>query len=130
MRIGVDACCWANRRGFGRFTRELLQALIATDTSNEYLFFIDHHTAQFCELPDTVQKIVVQTDVSPTQAASSSGRRSLADLWALSREVFRHHLNLFFFPAVYSYFPIVNRTKIVVTLHDAIAEHYPELVFA
>ena len=25
MNIGVDACCWANKRGFGRFTRELLQ---------------------------------------------------------------------------------------------------------
>jgi len=130
MRIGVDACCWGNRRGFGRFTRELLQALVATDTTNEYLFFIDRQTAESCELPDRVKKIVVQTEVSPTQAASASGRRSLRDLWALSREVFRHQLNLFFFPAVYSYFPIVNRTKIVVTLHDAIAEHYPDLVFS
>jgi glycosyltransferase involved in cell wall biosynthesis len=130
VRIGIDACCWANRRGFGRFTRELLQALVASDRKNEYLFFVDQQTARDCELPGSVRKIVVQTEVSPTQAASASGRRSLGDLWSLSREVFRHRLNLFFFPAVYSYFPIVNRTKVVVTLHDAIAEHYPDLVFS
>jgi len=26
MRIGVDCTCWANGRGYGRFTRELLGA--------------------------------------------------------------------------------------------------------
>src|SRR5215813_12654754 len=130
MRIGVDACCWSNRRGFGRFTRELLQALVETDNKNEYLLFVDRSTADSCDLPSAAQKFLVQTDVSPTQAASASGRRSFTDLWAFSKEVLKHRLNLFFFPAVYSYFPIVNRTKVVVTLHDAIAEHYPNLVFS
>jgi glycosyltransferase involved in cell wall biosynthesis len=130
MRIGVDACCWSNRRGFGRFTRELLQALIGTDMKNEYLFFVDRYTADSCDLPSAAQKLLVQTNVSPTQAASASGRRSLADLWAFSREVLKHSLDLFFFPAVYSYFPIINRTKVIVTLHDAIAEHHPDLVFS
>ena len=27
LRIGIDGSCWANRRGYGRFTRELLCAL-------------------------------------------------------------------------------------------------------
>ena len=27
MRIGIDVTCWCNRRGFGRFTRELVKAL-------------------------------------------------------------------------------------------------------
>ena len=47
MRIGVDACCWANKRGFGRFTRELLSALITIDQRNEYFLFValpDGHT--------------------------------------------------------------------------------------
>jgi glycosyltransferase involved in cell wall biosynthesis len=130
MRIGVDACCWSNRRGFGRFTRELLQALVETDKKNEYLLFVDRYTADSCELPDAAKRIVVQTAVPPVQAASASGRRSLTDLWAFSREVLKHRLDLFFFPAVYSYFPVINRAKVVVTLHDAIAEHHPDLVFS
>jgi len=41
----------------------------------------------------------------------------------------KYDVDLFFFPAVYSYFPIFRRTKIIVTLHDVIADHHPELVF-
>ncbi|CAN5643564.1 glycosyltransferase family 1 protein [soil metagenome] len=129
MRIGVDACCWGNRRGFGRFTRELLEAVLANDTTNEYLFFIDSENAETDEIPANAKKIVAQIDVSPMEAASSSGRRSAKDLWAMSREVLRHKIDLFFFPAVYSYYPIFNRTKIIVTLHDVIADHHPELIF-
>jgi glycosyltransferase involved in cell wall biosynthesis len=35
-----------------------------------------------------------------------------------------------FFPAVYSWFPVRGRLPTVVTLHDAIAEHFPGLIFA
>ena len=129
MRIGVDACCWSNRRGFGRFTRELLEAMVANDDQNEYLFFVDQETAVNDGLPERPQKIVASTEQSPMEAASASGRRSLKDLWTISRQVMKHRLNLFFFPAVYSYFPVFNRTKIVVTLHDVIADHHPELIF-
>ncbi len=129
MRIGVDACCWSNRRGFGRFTRELLEAMLAIDKKNEYFFFVDKDTAAGDEMPEGVRTIVAPTLVSPTEAASAEGRRSLRDVWALSRQVMKHRLDLFFFPAVYSYFPIFNRTKIVVTIHDVIADHHPDLVF-
>ncbi len=129
MRIGVDATTWNNRRGFGRFTRELLEAILAIDRENEYLFFIDGETAESKKLPENVKLIVVQTQISPMNAASSSGRRSARDLWAMSREVLRHKIDLFFFPAVYSYYPVFNRAKIIVTLHDVIADHHPELIF-
>ena len=129
MRIGVDACTWNNRRGFGRFTRELLEAILAVDKTNEYLFFIDSESAESDEFPSNVKIITAQTQVSPMEAASASGRRSVKDLWSMSREVLRHKIDLFFFPAVYSYFPIFNRTKIIVTVHDVIADHHPELVF-
>ena len=129
MKIGVDTCCWSNKRGFGRFTRELLEALVAEDIENEYLFFVDRETAETDEFPARVKKIVANTEFSPTQAASADGSRSAKDLWAMSREVLRHKLDIFFSPAVYSYFPIFNRTKIIVTLHDVIADHHPELIF-
>jgi glycosyltransferase involved in cell wall biosynthesis len=129
MKIGIDATCWGNKRGFGRFTRELLEAVLEIDSANEYLFFIDGDTADSETIPARVQKIVVQTKVSPIQAASAESSRSLKDLWAMSREVWRHKLDVFFSPAVYSYFPVFNRTKIIVTLHDVIADHHPELIF-
>jgi len=129
MRIGVDACCWANRRGFGRFTRELLGALVQIDHANEYLFFVDRQSAAEEIYPEGVQLIVAQTGIAPTAAASAYSRRSFLDLWALSRQVFKQHLDLFFFPAVYSYFPILNRCKVIVTFHDMIADHHPERVF-
>jgi glycosyltransferase involved in cell wall biosynthesis len=129
MRIGVDTCCWGNKRGFGRFTRELLQALIAFDRSNEYVFFVDSKTGDLDEIPSEVRTIVVNTKYSQVQAAAADGRRSLGDVWAMSREVMKHQFDVFFFPAVYSYFPILNRTKIVLTIHDLIADHHPELVF-
>jgi glycosyltransferase involved in cell wall biosynthesis len=76
-----------------------------------------------------VNIVVAPTRVSPTEAASSDGRRSLWDLWVMSREVWRHDIDLFFFPAVYSYYPIFNRTKIIVTIHDMIPKIHPQQVF-
>lgn len=128
-RIGVDACCWSNRRGFGRFTRELLTTLVATDREHEYVFFVDGDTARASEFPPGVTVVVASTEVAPTVAASASGSRSLKDLWALSRVVAQEPVDLFFFPAVYSYFPILNRCKVIVTIHDMIADHHPERVF-
>jgi glycosyltransferase involved in cell wall biosynthesis len=129
MIIGIDACCWSNRRGFGRFTRELLKALASTDSGNQYVFFADRETAEDEGFPAGVKIVSAPTSVAPTTAASATGRRSLRDLWALSREVLKYDLDLFFFPAVYSYFPILNRTKVIVTLHDMIADHHPNEVF-
>lgn len=130
MRIGVDASCWTNKRGFGRFTRELLKALIAADRRNEYLFFSDRETALGSEFPKGVRVVPVRVKVAPIQAASAEGRRSLSDLWAMSREVLKHDLDLFFFPAVYSYFPVLNRTKIIVTIHDMTPKRYPDKIFS
>lgn len=129
MKIGVDASCWGNKRGFGRFTRELLEALLKVDEENEYLFFIDSETDGTDDLPARVSRISPKTSRSQVEAASADGRRSVKDLWAMSREVYRHSVDVFFFPAVYSYFPILNRTKVVLTLHDVIADHHPSLIF-
>jgi glycosyltransferase involved in cell wall biosynthesis len=129
MQIGVDACCWSNNRGFGRFTRELLKALVSIDDDNDYYFFVDKDTAVTSEFPGGANVVVAQTSVAPTQAASASGRRSISDLWGMCRQVMKRDLDLFFFPAVYSYFPVFNRLNIVLTIHDMIADHHPTKVF-
>ena len=130
MRIGVDATCWGNKRGYGRFTRELLDALVRIDTTNKYFFFVDSDTAVAHDLPESVQTVVANTSVSPATAAAASGNRSLPDIWSMTRSVLRHQVDVFFFPTMYSYFPIFNRVKVVVTLHDMIADNYPELTFS
>lgn len=129
MTIGVDACCWSNRRGFGRFTRELLGAMAARNDGHTYVYFADRATAEAATFPDGVEVVVADTEESPTEAASAEGRRSLGDLWALTREVRRRDLDVVFFPAVYSYFPVLNRAPVVVTIHDVIADHHPRATF-
>ncbi len=128
MRIGVDACCWSNRRGFGRFTRELLGALVA-EGGHDYVFFADRATADAATFPAGAEAVAVETSEVPTDAASAQGRRSLGDVWAMTRAVARHDLDLVFFPAVYSYVPVLNRARVVVTIHDVIADRHPEATF-
>ena len=130
MRIGIDATCWGNRRGYGRFTRELLDALVRLDQTNKYIFFVDSETVAGNDLPESVDTVVVQTRVSPAKAAAAAGNRSLGDIWSMTRSVLRHKVDVFFFPTMYSYFPVLNRVKVVVTLHDMIADNYPELTFS
>jgi len=130
VRIGIDATCWGNRRGYGRFTRELLDALVRLDQTNKYIFFADSETVAGNDLPESVDTVVVQTRVSPAKAAAAAGNRSLGDIWSMTRSVLRHKVDVFFFPTMYSYFPVLNRVKVVVTLHDMIADNYPELTFS
>lgn len=44
-RIGVMSAAGRIAGGSGRFTRELLTTLIATDREHEYIFFADGDTA-------------------------------------------------------------------------------------
>lgn len=129
MRIGVDACCWSNRRGFGRFTRELVAHLVAGAPEHDFLLVVDRATAAACRLPEGAEVCVVDTRAQPTRAASAQGSRSPADLWRLGRAASAQRLDAFFFPAVYSYYPLTRRMPTAVTFHDAIAEQHPTLIF-
>ncbi len=130
MRIGIDASCWANKRGYGRFTREMLTALVKQDKENEYVFFMDSVTAGPGNFPPNVECIIINLSQPPTQAASASGRRSIPDILRMGRRVSKERLDLFFYPSVYTYFPIFGRVKKIVTIHDVTAEKYPELIFS
>jgi glycosyltransferase involved in cell wall biosynthesis len=128
MRIGVDATCWSNRRGYGRFARALLNATLALDKSNEYVFFLDAPSDEF-PLPAGVEVVRVATEVPTIRAAAANGSRSLGDMWAVSRAISRRKFDLFFFPSVYSYVPLLGSVPELVTIHDVIPERFPELVF-
>lgn len=132
MKIGIDASCWANQRGYGRYTRELMGTLLSADTRNEYRLFLDSETASLSgDLPEGVEQVVIGTTEAATQGASASGRRSIKDLWAMRQAVNRYgqDLDIFYFPSVYTYFPIKTSAKVIVTIHDTTAERYPHLIF-
>ena len=129
MRIGVDACTWANRRGYGRFTRMLVGTAMAEYPQHQFVLVVDSHTATEIELPRGSQLEVVETKAQPTQAASAEGSRSPRDLWKMSRAVSRLKFDVFFFPTSYSFFPLFCKTPAVIVFHDAIAEQHPELIF-
>lgn len=129
MRIGIDASCWTNRRGFGRFARELLRAIARLDNDDEFVLFADRPTAEAADFPAGWRVVIGETGAAASVAARSDGRRSLRDLWTMRRIVQREPLDLFYFPAVYSYFPVAGRMPCMVTFHDAIAETMPKLIF-
>jgi glycosyltransferase involved in cell wall biosynthesis len=133
MRIGIDASCWLNRRGFGRYARELVTALLAMDSHNEYVLFLDSVTSRDAEslpAPSRARRVVVRTSAAATRAASADGSRSVQDLWRMRQAVARERdLDLLYFPADYTYFPVRTRAKVVVTKHDMTDRRVPELLF-
>ena len=52
MHIGVDANCWANRRGYGRYARELLNAVLEQDQAGEYTFYLRTDTGALLRIHD------------------------------------------------------------------------------
>ncbi|MHC4557838.1 MAG: glycosyltransferase family 4 protein, partial [Planctomycetota bacterium] len=129
MRIGIDVTCWCNQRGFGRFTRELVTALVNLPSGDEYVLFSDRQTADVTDFPQSCRVVIAETSAAAAEAASAESRRSVKDVIAMRRMVQREQLDVMFFPAVYSYFPIARGVPCVVTFHDIIAETFPKLVF-
>lgn len=131
MRIGLDGACWSNRRGYGRYTRSLLSALARVEGDRDrYVLFLDPETARASDLPARFEKVIVPTRQAPARAASASGHRAVADLLRMTWAVARARLDVFFFPSVYTFFPVVGRIRAVVTIHDVIAERHPEMIFS
>jgi glycosyltransferase involved in cell wall biosynthesis len=126
MRIAVDATCWHNKRGYGRHARALLRALVYLDNENRYTLFLD--SAEPAEpAPDGCEIRLVAASVPAAQAASSSGRRSLADMWNMSRALSSSEFDLLLFPTIYSFVPTFGRARKLVMVHDVIAETFPRL---
>ena len=128
MRIGIDGSCWNNNRGFGRFTRELLGAMFAHDRENHYVVLSDGDMPGL-EAGDNVEIRQVGARRRVVDAATASDRRTVGDMLAFRRTAAAAALDVLFYPAVYSWFPPPRGMKSTVTFHDAIAEHFPELVF-
>jgi glycosyltransferase involved in cell wall biosynthesis len=83
--------------------------------------------AQFDLVAPNLRVIRVAQSASPTRAASAGSARAPTDMLRLTRAVWREDLDVFFSPSVYTYFPLPPGLAAVVTVHDAIAERFPEL---
>ena len=128
MRIGIDAACWANGRGYGRFSRELVRAMVKLAPEAEFVFFLDERAdAGFDLEAPNVTRVLVAQSASPTQAAASDGYRAPGDMLRFTRAVWRERVDVFFSPSVYTYFPLPPGLAALVAVHDAIADRYPEL---
>jgi glycosyltransferase involved in cell wall biosynthesis len=130
MRIGIDGGCLPNRRGFGRFAREVVRALSVAGSSHEFAVLVDRPSLDRVEIPARMETIAVEVREAPSRAASAGGRRGVRDLLAMGRGASKSGLDLIYFPASYSFFPVWNCGKVVVTMHDTLALAHPELVFS
>ncbi|MBU3261789.1 glycosyltransferase family 4 protein [Roseovarius sp. PS-C2] len=127
LHIGVDASSWENERGFGRFTRNLIPALAARDGEFRYTLLFDQPPTR--PVPDGVDIVVAGSEKSMSEASSGAAARGGADLWTMAKAARRLDCDLFFYPAVYSYFPQLTRRPSVVCFHDTIPERFPDLIF-
>jgi alpha-1,3-rhamnosyl/mannosyltransferase len=127
LHVGVEATSWRNDRGFGRFTRELVTALASRDAGFRYTLFFDQPPTT--PMPPAVTVASAQTARHLSESAVGASSRSLGYLWTMGRLLRQARCDLFFYPAVYSYFPILTRTPCVVCYHDTTAERLPELLF-
>ncbi|NND66168.1 MAG: glycosyltransferase family 4 protein, partial [Halioglobus sp.] len=129
MNIGIDATCWWNNRGFGRFTRELLTALFNLPAEHTYYLIVDQPLPDSVNVLPNVRVIAARSSRPTTEAAVADSNRSPLDMLRLYRAVAAESLDIMYFPAVYSWYPVPRRLPTMVTVMDAIAEHYPELIF-
>jgi alpha-1,3-rhamnosyl/mannosyltransferase len=127
LRVGIDGTSWRNDRGFGRFTRELVRALAARDAGFRYTLFFDQPATD--GVPAGVEVSSARTERNLTESAVGTTSRSIGYLWKMARLTRQARCDVFFFPAVYSYFPILSRVPCVVCYHDTTAERLPQYVF-
>lgn len=134
IAIGIDGSCWLNPRGFGRYTRELICAIARLDCRNRYFLLLDKPTALRIDpkdIPPKMELVTVPTTSPAAMAASATGHRPLRDLLRMSQAARKicSKVEVFFFPAIYTFYPVVSKARVIVTFHDTIAEDYKELIF-
>ena len=107
LHVGIDATTWANDRGFGRFTREMVTALASRDGDFRYTLVFDRPWKG--SLPANVGVLTADTARSLNESAVGDSSRSPRYLWQMGRAVNNARFDLFVFLAVYSYFPLLSR---------------------
>jgi glycosyltransferase involved in cell wall biosynthesis len=124
LRIGIDGTSWANRRGFGRFTRNTVRTLVSRHPESEYTLYVDAPISD--DAPPLLRTRLVESSRPSVEAAASASSRRVVDVIRLTRAVRRDRPDVFLFPSIYTWFPTPG-IRTVVGLHDTIADDLPEL---
>ncbi len=127
LHVGIDATCWSNDRGFGRFTRELVKALARRQSNVRYTLVFDQLPET--DLPTGVKVLTAASRDNLSTTAVGASSRPAGYMLRMGRLAGRTKFDVFFFPAVYSYFPLLSRTPCVVCYHDTIAERFGDIIF-
>lgn len=125
----MDGGCWASRRGYGRFLREAMCAIAGCPGRHQYTLILDRTPPADLPIPGKFDVVVAGTEEPVASAARADGRRGLRDLARMARAAARVRYDVFFFPTVYSYFPLLRRAPMVLGIHDAIADRNPAFSF-
>lgn len=129
IRIGVDATCWTQRRGYGRHLRGLITAAAEISTRHRFVLFTDCADENAFPFPSTCEVVAVSTRRKTLQAAGADGARSLGDMWALGRAMSAAGPDLLLFPTIYSWVPTWTTVPKLLMIHDVIAERFPRHIF-
>ena len=131
--VAIDGACWWNDRGFGRFTRELVRALAArtSESGFQYTLFLERDNPASGLFPEPPSQVRVEIVGTPSSRASMSGAgaRTPLHMLKMGRALAAARPDLIFFPAIYSWVPVPSRAPSIVTIHDAIPERFPRLIF-
>lgn len=125
MRIGIDATVWNNQRGYGRHARALLKSLVPMDPDNQYTLIIDSPVIPE-DFPGCARVLQVKAQRPTTMAAASDSRRSVMDMWRMSRALSVRDFDVVIFPTVYSYVPVISKARKILFILDIIPEKFPE----
>ncbi len=106
----------------------MLPRLIDLAPDHQFYFFVDQPFDALSER-ENLTVVHVESSRPTTEAAVADSNRSPFDMLRMRRAVARAPLDLMFFPAVYSWFPVPLRLPVLLTVYDAIAERYPKLIF-
>jgi alpha-1,3-rhamnosyl/mannosyltransferase len=105
-------------------------ALTRIGRENEYVILLDSGADRGEDWPSPFEPRFVATVSATTDAARADGRRSIADVLRMTLAAARERFDVFFFPSVYSYFPLLRPVRTVVGVHDTMAEDHPDFAFA
>ncbi len=112
-RIGIDARSY-NWTGIGRYIRNIMQGVLATDHTNEYVVFLDHAAREHFVAPSGARVKVVEVECP---------HYSLKEQTTFLRTLQREKLDLVHFP--HFNLPLLYRRPFVVTIHDLTLSFYP-----
>jgi glycosyltransferase involved in cell wall biosynthesis len=130
MRIGVDATCWSQRRGYGRHLRGLIHAATAKHPEHRFVMFTDGEQEVEFPFPPSCEVVRIAAHRSTLEAASWDGSRSLADMRRVGQAISSTPLDVLIFPTVYSWVPTWTPAPKLLFIHDVIAERLPRYIFS